>query len=331
MSSLSFTQKYDPNVDVSNMKVPSLPPPVNTATNESSSLAKIDPLIIHSISIQRSDTKKDSDDVIFKKWFDPLESYFDTELSKWEGTRADTIVGEEGEHVTNYNKRKVTEEDIEKTKDYTKKRLHYVLDKSTGWTHGKLLWLVIQCMLPGDRGEYDTPKGEEKEKDPSHVDGGNTREFKNRWVSWLDKWILNNLSSTPARTRNEAEEQRFFQFAKRIISEDKRMINTEKTKSNHLLDKIIGRSYEEITWATVASFGLGVGSRGHYKCGVCKALGIEVDKTGHDCPYCGICYNESGHCVSKVDCRCTCTVCEGSHETRNCPKKPKNKKKRKSM
>lgn len=40
------------------------------------------------------------------------------------------------------------------------------------------------------------------------------------------------------------------------------MIGTRKKKLYDLLGKVIGRSYEEIVWATIASFGLGVGSRG---------------------------------------------------------------------
>ena len=309
MSSLhSFIQKYDPNVDVSN---------------------KTDPLVIHSISIQRSDSKKASDMEAFKEWFDPLESYFDTELSKWDGT--DTIVGNEREHAISYIGQRIHEEDDEKIDEHTKERLHYVLDKSIGWTYGKFWWMINQCMMSGDRegGEYDILKvNTGKVKKQSNVNGGNTREFKNRWVAWLDDWISNNLSSTPARMMNQAEEHRFFQFANWAISKDKRMIGTRKTKLHHLLGTIIGRSYEEIVWATIASFGLGVGSRGDYKCGVCKSVDIIVDKAGHDCPYCRICYNESGLCISKVKCRCTCTVCEGSHATRNCPMKIK---KRKSM
>jgi len=140
-------------------------------------------------------------------------------------------------------------------------------------------------------------------------------------------WILENPPTSRARMMDQVEEHRFFQFANWAISKDKRMSGTRKIKLHHLLTKVSGRSYEEIVWATIASFGLGVGSKGNYKCGVCKSVRIIVDKAGHDCPYCRICFKESGHCVSKVDCRCTCTVCEGSHATRNCPMKSKKKRK----
>jgi len=147
----SSAQKYDPSMDLSNhtstngVKVSIQPPPASTTTNKrSSSLANIDPLVIHSISIQRSDSKKASDDVIFKKWFDTLESYYDTELSKWEGTMAHIIVGNEGDHAISFIRQKAKEGDVKKIDAHTKKGLNYVLDKSIGWTHGKLLWMVIQ-------------------------------------------------------------------------------------------------------------------------------------------------------------------------------------------
>jgi len=227
--------------------------PFNSAT-----LANIATNLLSGI---RSDAKKVSDMHIFEAAFTEMERRFD----EWEQSKG-TIVG--GDIDTQYLKQKVTEEDEKKIDEHRKERLHYnVLDKCNGWSRAKLWWMTIVCMMTGDRGEYDTPnKGEGKDKDPSHVDGGTKREF-NKWVGWLDDWLLENPPTSRARMMDQAEEHRFFQFAYWAISKDDRMIGTRKKKLYDLLGKVIGRSYdyEEIVWATIASFGLGVGSKGRYK------------------------------------------------------------------
>jgi len=83
-----------------------------------------------------------------------------------------------GDIDTQYLKQKVTEEDEKKIDEHRKERLHYnVLDKCNGWSRAKLWWMTIVCMMASERGEYDTPKENTgKVKDPSKVDGGNTRE-----------------------------------------------------------------------------------------------------------------------------------------------------------
>jgi len=211
-----------------------------------------------SLSDIRSNAKKTADMEGFKAAFNELERLFD----EWEGTNADAINGGEG-NVIQYLQQKVAGEDEKKIKDHTKKRLHGVLDKCTGWSYAKLWWMMVVCMMASDRGiKYDTPsKNADKDKDPCRVDSTNKREF-NKWVGWLDDWLLENPPTSRARTMDQVEEHRFFQFANWAISKDNRMIGTRKTKLHYLLGKVIGRSYEEIVWATIASFGLGVGSKG---------------------------------------------------------------------
>ena len=202
----------------------------------------------------KSKAKRDSDDEKFKKW---VEELLPTELlrcrSDWDNDHK--TVGEE--------ERAFIQQKIKglKVKQHTKKRLVYVLNHSAGWTYVELWWMMVLCNKPIPRVPYDTPKaGQGKEKDKPKGISALNREFV-KFKKRLGEWIEENLDP---KLNNKDNMWLFFRYAKQVTQADGNMPNTDKKRLEYVLDLCIGRTYSEIIWITIESFGVMVDSRGQY-------------------------------------------------------------------
>ena len=158
------------------------------------------------VSEIRSNAKKCSDDKIFKVRREVVHAQLSEQKSD---VPKPTIGGEEGKAFTQYLIDKIEETFTEEKDQHIRKGLLDELNKSVGMGYSAVWWMIVVCMLPGDRDKYNTPKENEgKVKDPKRVERDCKREF-GKWKNMLDNWILTNLSSMQDGMIDEEEEVLF--------------------------------------------------------------------------------------------------------------------------
>ena len=163
------------------------------------------------VSEIRSNAKKCSDDKIFKVRREVVHAQLSEQKSD---VPKPTIGGEEGKAFTQYLIDKIEETFTEEKDQHIRKGLLDELNKSVGMGYSAVWWMIVVCMLPGDRDKYNTPKENEgKVKDPKRVVSKESeislkREF-GKWKNRLDGWILTNLSTMQDGMIDEEEEVLF--------------------------------------------------------------------------------------------------------------------------
>lgn len=227
------------------------------------------------VSEIRSNAKKCSDDKIFKVRREVVHAQLSEQKSD---VPKPTIGGEEGKAFTQYLIDKIEETFTEEKDQHIRKGLLDELNKSVGMGYSAVWWMIVVCMLPGDRDKYNTPKENEgKVKDPKRVVPQRSKESEislkrelTKWKNGLDYWIPTNLLTMQDGMIDEKEEELFLEEAKCFLDEHADMLvkkigSNAKKKLLYVLEKSTGRSYGEKCWMTIASFRIMKGSKGSYK------------------------------------------------------------------
>ena len=112
------------------------------------------------VSEIRSNAKKCSDDKIFKVRREVVHAQLSEQKSD---VPKPTIGGEEGKAFTQYLIDKIEETFTEEKDQHIRKGLLDELNKSFGMEYSAVWWMIVICMLPGDRGQYlKRTKGQSK-------------------------------------------------------------------------------------------------------------------------------------------------------------------------
>jgi len=204
----------------------------------------------------KSKAKRDSDVNKFKLWLVERKEWFERIRVEWK-TEHETIGEKEEDHLKHFLQQKI--EGMKFKHEHTRNRLLYILDKMTGWTYVKLWWMMVLCFEKIVRGPYGTHKESKgNEKDEGKRASSTKREFVN-FTKRLDEWIAVNIPQN-----NTFKDNMFIQHATQVSTKDGSMSEKTKRRLNYVLEKSIGRTYSDILWMTLESFGVMVGTKGSY-------------------------------------------------------------------
>jgi hypothetical protein len=212
----------------------------------------------------KSNAKMESDHKKFMEWFDDVVSkHLLRPRDDWEVTEHETIVEQGGEDFKQSLERIIN--NMTFNHDFVSKRLLHVLDESTGWTYIELWWMMVLCFEEKvGRGTYSTPKQDEgKEKDREMSERAAKREF-DKFTKALDKWMEENLDS---QKKNHVKQvtTNFLHAIMIVTANDASLSEKTQRRLKYVLDKSIGRTYDDMLWMTLESFVVMEGTKGTYK------------------------------------------------------------------